>query len=556
MDHDDLGVFADPDAPAHVAAGLWRSHSTLIDDLIAAADASPDKTAAICYGETVRRTSYRQLHDRVTRLALLLTQQNVRRGDVVAIQLPNSEELIALALAVCAVGAIPAPILPAMRAREVEYILKLTESQVYFGAESFRGFSYLPMLEEVSARLAQPPRCVLVATSDESRARVAAAGFPCLSEWEAAPVSAESPKALRRLARTLNADDVCQLMFTSGTTGEPKGVMHTHNTLYAMNKVQADVMGLDSATITCMGSPTAHQAGYTWNFIMPLILGATAVQVERWDPDLVLDIIEREKVTFFMGAPTFLIDLIAAQESRPRDLSTLVSFVTGSAPIAPHLTEAAHRVLGCRLYSEWGMTENGCVTVTRRSEPMLRASECDGSAVDGMAVRITADDGSSVTAVGPIGELQVKGASQCTGYFRRPETYAECLTSDGWFRTGDLARWTDDEGIRICGRTKDIISRGGEKIPVAEVESALLGMAAVRDVAVIAVPDARLGERSCAVLVTDGAEPSLPEITRHLEALGMAKIYWPEEIRLVESLPRTTTGKVQKFLLREGLGSL
>jgi cyclohexanecarboxylate-CoA ligase len=341
-------------------------------------------------------------------------------------------------------------------------------------------------------------------------------------------------------------------VFTSGTTGEPKGVVHSHNTLYAMNRAQAEVLRLTADEVTAMGSPTTHQAGYTWNFLMPLLLGATSVQVDAWDPDLMLRILEAERVTFFMGAPTFLADLIEAQRLARRDLSRLAVFATGSAPIPPVVVENAREVLGCRVYALWGMTENGCVTITRPREPALRAAESDGTPVPGMAVRIV-DAGGDPAPAAAIGQLQVRGASQCLGYFRRSELYQRSVTPDGWFDTGDLARADGHGGIRIAGRVKDLISRGAEKIPVVEVEAALLRMPSVRDVAVVGYPDPRLGERACAVVVASGEVPTLDDMHRHLAALGMAKQYWPERIEVLDALPKTPSGKIQKFLLRQRL---
>ncbi|SCE47898.1 AMP-binding protein [Streptomyces sp. DpondAA-F4a] len=212
--------------------------------------------------------------------------------------------------------------------------------------------------------------------------------------------------------------------------------------------------------------------------------------------------------------------------------------------------EDADTVLGCRVYALWGMTENGCVTVTRPQQPPLRAAGSDGTAVPGMEVRIIGRDRRAVPA-GEVGRLQVRGATQCLGYFRRQEVYDASVTADGWFDTGDLARDDGHGGIRIAGRVKDMIVRGAENIPVVEVEGALLRHPAVKDVAVVGYPDARLGERACAFLVTTGPALGVPELRDHLAGLGMARTYWPERVELLPALPRTPSGKVQKFALRE-----
>ncbi|WP_328813683.1 AMP-binding protein [Nonomuraea cypriaca] len=520
-------------------AGWWREE-TILDDLRRAVAAHPAKPALVCYqgGDAVTVT-YAELAVLTDRLAGNLLRLGVRPGDVVSLQLPNSWQLVVSILACARIGAVAGPIVPIMRRREVEFMTRLTGSPVYIAAAEFRGFSYAEMSAEVAAAV------------PTLRHRVLVGGGPGALDFHR-DLLEHQPPAADLGALEAGPDDPAQVIFTSGTTGEPKGVVHSHNTLHAMNRAQADVLGLTSGEVTAMGSPTTHQAGYTWNFVMPLLLGATAVQVDAWDPVRMLDILRERAVTFFMGAPTFLSDLIEAQREDPRDLSALRTFATGSAPIAPSLVEDAGEVLGCRVYALWGMSENGCVTITRPEHPPLRAAESDGIVVPGMEIRIV-DRGGDPVPPGEQGLLQVRGASQCLGYFRRPEVYAASVTADGWFDTGDLARDDGHGGIRITGRLKDIVMRGAENIPVVEVEGALLRHPAIRDVAVVGYPDERLGERACAVVVATGAPPTLDDVRVHLTGLGMAKQYWPERLEIVPSLPRTPSGKIQKFALRDAL---
>jgi cyclohexanecarboxylate-CoA ligase len=540
------------------ARGWWRD-GTFLDDLRAAVRRHPGRAAVICRhadGRPPETVTYRELGRLVDRLAAALVGLGVRRGDVVTLQLPNSWQLVAMCLACARAGAVPGPVVPIMRRREVEFMTRLTASPVYVARAAFRGFSYADMSAEVAAAVPTLRHRVLLDGAGVDGALDFARDLLGAGPPGADPPGAHPPAELDE--RESGPDDPAQVMFTSGTTGEPKGVVHTNNTLYAMNRAQAEVLRLSPDEVTAMGSPTTHQAGYTWNFLMPLLLGGTSVHVDAWDPDLMLQIIEEERVTFFMGAPTFLADLIEAQRRRPRDLSSLTTFATGSAPIPPVVVEQARDVLGCRVYALWGMTENGCVTITRPEQPPLRAAESDGTAVPGMEVRIVPDPSVAASgAPGEVGRLQVRGAGQCTGYFNRPEAYAAALTGDGWFDTGDLARDDGYGGIRIAGRVKDLISRGAEKIPVVEVEAALLRHPAVRDVAVVGYPDDRLGERACAVVVPAraGDPPALGDLTGHLDALGMAKHYWPERLEIVDALPKTPSGKVQKFRLRELLAA-
>lgn len=524
------------------AAGWWRDE-TIVDDLRRAAAATPDRQALVCYqGGTVARLTYAELAAKVDRIAGNLVRLGVRPGDVVTIQLPNSWQLVALCLACARIGAVAGPVVPIMRRREVEFMVRLTESPIYIAAADFRGFSYADLAAEVAATVPTLRHRVLLGGG----------GADDGLDFDRELLVTEPP-AVDFDALAAGPDDPAQVMFTSGTTGEPKGVVHSHNTLYSMNKAQADVLGLSDVDVTAMGSPTSHQAGYTWNFVMPLLLGATSVHVDVWDPKLMLGILADERVTFFMGAPTFLSDLIEAQRAEPAELAALHTFATGSAPIAPLLVEQAGDVLGCRLYALWGMTENGCVTITRPEQPVLRAAESDGTVVPGMEVRIADQDTGEPVPVGQPGSLQVRGAGQCLGYYRRDEVYAASVTDDGWFDTGDLARDDGHGGIRITGRVKDLILRGAENIPAVEVEAALLRHDAIKDVAVVGYPDERLGERACAVLVTTGSRLELDDLRVHLAGLGMAKRYWPERLEFVPALPRTPSGKIQKFALRDQL---
>jgi cyclohexanecarboxylate-CoA ligase len=537
-DHDRVGR-------EYRAAGWWRDR-TVLHDLRDAVARHPDKPAIVCYhadGSPTETVTYAELLRHTDRFAAALHRLGVGPGDVVALQLPNSWQFAALCLATFRLGAVVNPIIPIMRRREVEFMATLTGCPVHVAPASLRGFSYADMLAEVAAAAPGLRHRVLLDAPPE------ATGTAGVVDFAGAFLAGPDPGADDLPATEAGPDDLAQIMFTSGTTGEPKGVMHSHNTLYALVRTESEALRLTGDDVVTMGSPMTHQAGFAYCFLMPLMLGATAVYQDAWDPELMLRVVREQRVTFSMGAPTFLVDLIEAQQRAPGDLSSLRSFACGSAPVAPVVAERAAEVLGTRVYALWGMTENGTVTITRPDDPVDLATRSDGSPPPWMRVRIVDGTGTPV-APGATGRLLVRGANQCLGYYRRPELYAASLTDDGWFDTGDLARDDGHGGIRIAGRVKDVISRGGEKIPVVEVEAALLRHPAVRDVALIGYPDDRLGERACAVLVT-GAPVTLDDVRAHLDALGMARQYWPERVELVDALPRTPSGKVQKFLLSQ-----
>jgi cyclohexanecarboxylate-CoA ligase len=527
--------------------GWWRD-GTVLDDLRRAVATRAEQPAIVCRyvdGSPAETLTWLELAARVDRAAGGLVELGVRPGDVLALQLPNGWPLAVLALAAARVGAAVGPLMPILRRREVAFALARTGSPVVVAPAQHRGFSHAGMLAEVADEVPTLlSRVLLDPTGPLPEGVVDFTEHFVRTPWEQRHPAAELD------GLEAGADDLAQVMFTSGTTGEPKGVLHSHNTLYALTRAEADALHLTGEDVVTMGSPMTHQAGYAYCLLMPMLLGATAVYQDGWDPALMQRVIAEHRVTFSMGAPTFLVDLIEAQRRAPADLSSLRAFACGSAPIAPVVVERAAEVLGARVYALWGMTENGTVTITRPEDPPGRAAESDGSPVEWMAVRIVDDAGEPVPP-GTGGRLQVRGASQCLGYFGRPDLYAESLV-DGWFDTGDLARDDGHGGIRIVGRVKDVIARGGEKIPVVEVEAALLRHPSVRAAAVVGLPDERLGERACAVVAADGPL-TLDDLREHLAGLGMAKQYWPERLELVPELPTTPSGKVQKFLLRERL---
>ncbi|HEX2051229.1 MAG TPA: AMP-binding protein [Actinomycetota bacterium] len=533
------------DARRYLAEGWWR-RATVVDDLRRVTSLRPDGIAIAGHRATtgaVDTVTWRELSQRVDRFAGALLELGVGRGDVVSLQLPNWWELTALCLATARIGAVVNPIIPIFRRREVEFMLVRTEARVCVAPAKFRGFSHADMLRDVADAVPTLEHVVVIGGDGDGDAVDFGAHFVDTA-WEAT----HSPEKLDAMGP--DPGDLAQILFTSGTTGEPKGVMHSHNTLYAATRAMTDALGLHGDDVVTMGSPMTHQAGYIYCFLMPLLLGATAVYQDAWDADVMLELVEAHGVTFAMGATPFVLDAIAAQRARPRDLSTLRYFACGGTPIPPHVVEDAAEVLGTRLFALWGMTENGTVTITRPEDPDDLAARSDGRPLPWMECRIVGDDGNDV-AEGATGMLEVRGASQCLGYYKRPDLYAAALDSDGWFDTGDLAHSDGHGGIRIAGRVKDIIIRGGENIPVVELEGALYRHPAVREVAVVAYPDERLGERACAIVAPSGdTAPTLEDLQSYLAELGMAKQYWPERVEVVDELPKTPSGKIQKYLLR------
>lgn len=529
------------DGDAYRQLGAWSEH-TYLDEVLEVASRQPDQLAVVTAKaghELPESLSYGQLARLVDRFAGALLDLGVGPGDVVSLQLPNWWQFPALALATARVGAVVNPLVPIFRQRELAFILERTEARVCVVPRSFRGFDHGSLLRSLAEEL---PRLehVFVLGEDFDAHFVE-------RRWE------DDPRLRARLdARRPKPTDLAEIQFTSGTTGEPKGVEHTYDSIRGSAAAAPEILGVDGDQVVLMASTLAHQTGFLFGLVAPLSHGAKVVYQDVWDPAVALRLIGDERVTLSVGATPFILDLIEAQRRDPGRVDSFRVFICGGAPIPPHAVRAAREVLDAELVAVWGMTENGIVTLTRPGDPEEVVTQSDGVPVPWMEVRVV-DDAGAELPVGTPGRLQVRGANQTRGYFKRPDLYAESLTPDGWFDTGDMAWRRHDGGIRIAGRYKDLVIRGGENVPVAEVEAVLYTHPGVREAAVVGVPDERLGERACAVVVPAeaGAPPSLTDLTAHCDAAGMARQFWPEQLVVLDELPRTPSGKVQKFKVRE-----
>jgi len=523
--------------PAMRVQGFWRDE-TLLHHLARAVARSPDKTAIVaCRSDigTETRLSYRQIDDLSSRLAAALRARGIERGDVVSFQLPNWWEFSILHLACLKLGAISNPLMVIFRERELRFMLGLAESKILVVPDSFRGFDYAAMATNLRENLPKLADVFIVG-------RDGADGFAHLLEHPA-PSTPFTP------ADGPGPDEVIQLLYTSGTTGEPKGVMHSSNTMLSNLEYFAARLGLGVDDVIHMPSPLAHQLGFMYGIVLPIMLGGTGILQDIFSGPEMARQIRDEGATFTMGATPFLNDLTEHVAASGQATPSLRVFVSAGAPIPRALVAKARQTLGAAIISAWGMSENGAVTTTKLDDGEEKATTTDGCTLPGIELRIVDAQGAGVPT-GQEGQLQVRGCSNFIGYLKRPELNPN--DPDGWFDTGDLARMDTDGYIRIAGRSKDIIIRGGENIPVVEVEGLLFRHPAVAEVAIVGFPDARLGERACAfVRLREGASLSLADITSHLEAQRMARQYMPERLEIVAELPRTPSGKIQKFKLRE-----
>lgn len=523
-------------AAAARAGGFWLD--TTFDTYLAQAiAATPGKDAIVGY-RTDRpqphRLSYRAFGDHVARAAAALRRLGVRRGDVVAVQLPNWWEFAVATFAAWRIGATVNPLMPIFRERELQFMLGFADAKVLVVPKVFRGHDHEAMALALQRDLPQL-RHVVVADGTGERAfdRVLLGGE------EHVEVGPEG----------VVPDDGSLLMYTSGTTGSPKGAVHTHNTLVACTTAlsQRFHLGADDVLHAC--SPLGHMTGFAASFLIGMRLGATVVFQDIWEANRGVQIMAAERATYTAAATPFLSDIcdaVAAGQPRPRQLS---SFLCAGATIPPALIERALSELDLRVCSLWGMTEALSATLTEPECAHEKSATSDGRPLEGMEVKVVDDEGRELPA-GESGRLLVRGAQMFMGYYKRPDI--PTFDDEGWFDTGDLARRDAEGYIRISGRIKDVLIRGGENVPVVEIEGLLHKHPGVAAAAIVGYPDDRLGERACAFLVLrPGANMALPEVQRWMAEHKVAKQYWPERVVVVPDLPRTPTGKVQKFALRE-----
>lgn len=522
--------------------GFWPGKLTTdyLDRCIAEA---PDKTAIADFNSTTNketRLNYRDFGKIVDRIAIGLAELGVEKGDVVSCQLPNWWQFTALYLACVRIGAVINPLMPIFRERELSFMLGLAESKVLVIPRAFRGCDYPAMVTNIRADLPWLKHVLVIGGDGETSFEKVLLDTPWERRRDAGRLFA---------ARRPDPDDVTQLMYTSGTTGEPKGVMHTSNTLLSNILICAECLGLGRDDVMFMASPMAHQTGFMYGLMMPVLAGATAILQDVWEPKRASASIAREGITFTMASTPFLSDLTETVAADGSDVSRLRIFLVAGAPIPRALVERARQILGTNIVSAWGMTENGLVTTTRLDDPDDKAINTDGRALPGMEVQVVDSDNRPLPA-GEEGMLKARACSTFVGYLKRPDWYNH--DAEGWFDTGDLARIDGEGYIRLTGRSKDVIIRGGENIPVVEIEGLLFRHPDIQDVAIVGVPDERLGERACAFIVPKpGREVGLREVVAFLEEHRMARQYLPERAEIVGELPRTPSGKVQKFKLRE-----
>lgn len=522
------------------AAGFWVD-KTMDAFLAEAVAATPDKDAIVAYRvdrDAPVRLSFRQLADRVNRAAMALHRMGVRHGDVVSVQMPNWWEFVVTTLACGRIGAVMNPLMHIFRERELTYMLGFAHTKVFIVPKAYRGFDFATMARGLKASLPDLQQVVVVDGGADD-------GFEALMQAGPQTEGIEVPEGATPLA----PDDLAVLMFTSGTTGSPKGVMHSSNTLVACMNALSGRFGLTRSDVYQASTPVGHMTGYVAVVLIGLRNGGTVVLQDFWEARKGLAIMVEEGTTYFAGSTPFLNDISEVVASGQPAPTALRSFLCGGAPIPPVLVERARDTMGIHVCSLWGMTEVLSGTLTEPQRAAEKSATTDGRPLEGMETRIVDEEGREVAPM-VSGRLLVRGAQMLLGYYQRPDI--RTFDEGGWFDSGDLA-YRDAEGyIRISGRTKDVLIRGGENVPVVEIEAILSQHPAVMVAAIVGYPDDRLGERACAfVVVRPGRQLSLQDVQAHMEAARVAKQYWPEQLSVLEQLPATPSGKIQKFKLKE-----
>jgi cyclohexanecarboxylate-CoA ligase len=518
------------------AAGIWpeRVLTDYFDDAVRQRPQDRAVIAHRCDDDSQTILTFAELNDRVARIAANLRRLGVDHGDVVSFQLPNWWEFVALHLACLRIGAVSNPLMTIFRARELEFMVGFAESKVLIVPREFLKFDHQSLALDLQQRLPALRHVLVVGGEGENSFEAI-----LLADVDRASVPERTPAT---------PNDVIQLLYTSGTTGRPKGVMHNSNTLLTSAMQLSERFGLTASDVIFMPAPLAHQLGFCLGMMMAIQVGMPLVTMDVWQPAKAAELIAAHKVTYVCGSTPFLTDLTETPDIGRLDIDNLRLFLTSGAPILPAGVVKAHTVLGVSVLTGWGMTELIQGTATSPSqgpdEPIT-----DGSVFAGGEVRIVDADG-RVLPPGEEGNLQFRGSTVFVGYFKRPDLYD--VGEEGWFDTGDLATLDARGHIRIVGRSKDIIIRGGENIPVFEVENLIYEMPQVKDAALVAMPDARLGERCCAfVTLQPGCNLEFSEMIAFLEKQNLARQYLPERLEILDEMPRTPTGKIQKFVLRD-----
>jgi acyl-CoA synthetase len=467
---------------------------------------------------------------------------NVQRGDLVACQLPNWNEFVVVYLACTRIGAVFNPIPITMRKAELKDILALCEPKLIFIADRFRNHHFINMLEQIEQEMEIPTVVVVRDSRANNKSQLTYFRF------EELLLNSESDSLFEL---NVSGDDPAVILFSSGTESVPKGIVHTHNTILCSERSLIEVLHLTENDRVLMASPISHATGFYRGVNLPLLIGATTILMERFSAEGALKLISEEKCTFSMGATPFLYDIVHEMRTN-RDkynLETFRFFLCGGAPIPRKLAYEALDY-GLRVLPVYGTTESSPHVVGRIEASLKMNIEFDGKVIPEIEVKIV-DEHRNEVPDGTVGEEASRGPNVFIGYFKRPDLTEMYFDNEGWYYSGDLCV-LENGYLRVVGRKKEIIIRGGQNISPAEVEEILLTHPKIEKVAIVGVPNERLGEQAHAVVVpTEGETLTFKEMIDFLDQKEIAKYKFPEYLHFVDDLPTTSSGKIQKYKLQD-----
>ena len=526
----------------YYAAGVWRP-STLFDELEAQVAGRPDKVF-ITDGTTAY--TFSQLRTAALRLAAGLAGRGIGVGDRVVVQLPNWTELAVITAALSRLGAIMVPVMPIYRSDDVRFVAETAEAKAAFTAGVFRGFDHARMFADLAAAGTGLQTVIAVRTETVPDGALAFGDILAGHDGgEDLPPSGIGP------------DDPFAVVFSSGTTSRPKGCLHTFNTYCASARLMGEAYHYTDADVQFGPSPVTHSTGLVTSILMPLVHGAGSHLMDIWEPREGLERIAKFRCTASVTATTFLQTLLTVYDPDQHDASSLRFWTSAGAPIPGAFVAEAQRTLPrMKVLSLYGRSENLCTTLCSIDDDPERSVTSDGRAAPGQEVRILDEHGDEVPR-GTEGDIAFRGASNLLEYIGQPAATAEMFTADGFSKSGDLGVMDADGYVRVTGRLKDIVIRGGLNISVRQVEDLLIAHPAVSAVAAVGMPDAVLGERVCCYLVpAPGAAPlTVADMREYLLDAGLAIQKVPERVEVVTELPTTATGKIQKNLLRADIAA-
>ena len=520
-------------AATYKARGLWTGE-TFFQVLERHARQHPDREV---FADAKGRISYGGLKDKVERCAEFLRRIGIKRGDVVTIQLPNRIDFPIVFFALELIGAIANKVNPDFRAREREYILRLSNSRAFVCPRDFKNFDYVGMARALQQTVPGVEHIIVAGGGAEGAHDLDQGLRDC------PPIAAE-----HRIR--MDPDEIFRMAFTSGTTGDPKCVLHSFNsTLYAGTLLNAD-MKVTENDIMLIWLPVGLNWGYIC-ILQTIMAGARAVLLERFSARAALELIEKERVTYIATAPASIVAILNDPELDKFDTKSLRVVITGGASAAIETIRDFQKRMSGHLIELYGMLETGFHTYTRFSVDPEKVNGTIGRIVGEMELRIIDDAGNDV-AHGEIGEIAARGPTVHLGYHNNPSANAGAFIKGGWFRTGDLGRYVDAQNnVQITGRSKEIINRGGKKFFPREVEEILYAHPKILHAAIVGIPDRRLGERNCLCVVPKPQQTlTLDEVVGFLKG-QVADYKLPEMVEQFDDLPMTGTGKIRRHILRD-----